>query len=87
MYKGEGLPWSSLFFIMDNYQQRENRWNLIKGVSVAAGIAATITGRRQMTRAALGTLERIHKYHWINKIRGNLEQGTNAYYIALSDDY
>ena len=36
---------------------------------------------------ALGTLERIHKYHWINRIRGNLDQGTNAYYIALSDDY
>jgi 4-amino-4-deoxy-L-arabinose transferase-like glycosyltransferase len=36
---------------------------------------------------ALGTLERIHKYHWINHLRGNLKQGTNAYYIALSDDY
>ena len=36
---------------------------------------------------ALGTLERIHKYHWINQLRGNLEQGTDAYYIALSDDY
>ena len=36
---------------------------------------------------ALGTLERIHKYHWINEIRGDLPQGTNAYYIALSDDY
>jgi hypothetical protein len=36
---------------------------------------------------ALGTLERIHKYHWINHIRGSLEQGTDAYYIALSDDY
>ena len=36
---------------------------------------------------ALGTLERIHKYHWINRLRGNLRQGTDAYYIALSDDY
>jgi hypothetical protein len=36
---------------------------------------------------AIGSLERIHKYYWINQIRGNLNQGTNAYYIALSDDY
>ena len=36
---------------------------------------------------ALGTLERIHKYHWINKIRGPLKQGSDAWFIALSDDY
>ena len=36
---------------------------------------------------ALGTLERIHKYYWINQLRGNLKAGSDAYYIALSDDY
>jgi 4-amino-4-deoxy-L-arabinose transferase-like glycosyltransferase len=36
---------------------------------------------------ALGTLERIHKYYWINQIRGDLKQGSDAYYLALSDDY
>ena len=36
---------------------------------------------------ALGTLERIHKYYWINQLRGNLKMGSNAYYIALSDDF
>jgi 4-amino-4-deoxy-L-arabinose transferase-like glycosyltransferase len=36
---------------------------------------------------AIGTLERIHKYYWINRIRGNLKRGSDAYYIALSDDY
>jgi hypothetical protein len=36
---------------------------------------------------ALGSLERIHKYYWINRLRGNLEQGSDAYFIALSDDY
>jgi hypothetical protein len=36
---------------------------------------------------ALGTLERIHKYYWINALRGDLKQGSDAYYIALSDDY
>jgi hypothetical protein len=36
---------------------------------------------------ALGTLTRIHKYYWIDKERGNLPKGTDAYYIALSDDF
>lgn len=36
---------------------------------------------------ALGELERIHKYYWIDRIRGPLQKGSNAYYIALSDDY
>jgi len=36
---------------------------------------------------ALGSLERIHKFHWINKERGNIRKGSRAYYIALSDDY
>jgi hypothetical protein len=36
---------------------------------------------------ALGTLERIHKYQWINCIRGGLKKDADAYYIALSDDY
>ncbi len=35
----------------------------------------------------LGTLERIHKYHWINKIRGPLPAGTDAWYIALSNEH
>lgn len=36
---------------------------------------------------AIGDLERIHKYFWINKTRGNLMKGSDAWYIALSDDY
>lgn len=36
---------------------------------------------------ALGSLDRIHKYHWINKKRGNLPVGMDVYYITLSDDY
>jgi hypothetical protein len=34
-----------------------------------------------------GELERIHKYFWINKERGDLRKGSDAWYIALSDDY
>jgi 4-amino-4-deoxy-L-arabinose transferase-like glycosyltransferase len=36
---------------------------------------------------ALGTLERIHKYYWINRIRGPLKAGSDAWYIGLSDDF
>jgi hypothetical protein len=36
---------------------------------------------------AIGELERIHKYYWINQLRGNLKKGSDAYFIALSDDY
>ena len=35
----------------------------------------------------LGELERVHKYYWINKERGNLKRGDDAWYVALSDDY
>lgn len=36
---------------------------------------------------AIGNLERIHKYRWINQERGVLKKDADAYYIALSDDY
>ncbi len=36
---------------------------------------------------ALGSLDRIHKYHWINQERGNLPFGMDVYYLALSDDF
>ncbi|MDP4281918.1 MAG: glycosyltransferase family 39 protein [Bacteroidota bacterium] len=36
---------------------------------------------------ALGTLNRIHKYYWIDKDRGNLRKGTSAYYLVSSDDF
>ena len=36
---------------------------------------------------ALGSLERIHKYQWINRLRGDMKKDADAWYIALSDDY
>ncbi len=36
---------------------------------------------------ALGSLERIHKYQWINRLRGGMKKDDDAYFIALSDDY
>jgi len=35
----------------------------------------------------LGTLSLIHKYYWIDKVYGDLQKGTDAYYIALSNNY
>lgn len=46
---------------------------------------ATPDGNRPVY--APGTLERIHKYHWINHIRGDLPSGSDAWYIGLSDDF
>ncbi|MCX6245106.1 MAG: glycosyltransferase family 39 protein [Bacteroidetes bacterium] len=36
---------------------------------------------------SLGTLSRIHKYYWIDRERGDLLKGTDAYYVALSNDF
>jgi hypothetical protein len=36
---------------------------------------------------SLGTLERIHKYYWIDKARGDLQKGSDAWYIAFSFEF
>ncbi len=36
---------------------------------------------------AIGSLERIHKYKWINRKNGGLQKGMNAYYITDSREY
>ncbi|MDZ7742306.1 MAG: glycosyltransferase family 39 protein [Bacteroidota bacterium] len=36
---------------------------------------------------ALGSLEKIHKYAWINRIRGGFRQGMDAYFLTSSRDY
>jgi asparagine N-glycosylation enzyme membrane subunit Stt3 len=36
---------------------------------------------------AIGSLEKIHKYAWINKKRGGFRTGMDAFYIAFSRDY
>jgi hypothetical protein len=35
----------------------------------------------------MGSLERIHKYAWINDLRGGLQYGQDAWYITTSRDY
>lgn len=42
------------------------------------------TGR---TVYAVGYLPRIHKYYWINQLKGDLPKGTDAWFVGLSDDY
>jgi 4-amino-4-deoxy-L-arabinose transferase-like glycosyltransferase len=42
------------------------------------------TGRKVY---AIQSLDRIHKYDWINRERGNLHQGSDAWYITLSGDF
>ena len=36
---------------------------------------------------AIGSLERIHKYAWINKQRGGFSLGMDAYFITFSNDF
>ncbi len=36
---------------------------------------------------AIGNLDRIHKYAWINEYRGGMKRGANAYFITRSHDY
>ncbi|MGA2822299.1 MAG: glycosyltransferase family 39 protein [Bacteroidales bacterium] len=53
----------------------------------AANLDYYVAGQLQKKVYSLGTLSRIHKYYWIDKARGDLLKGTDAYYIALSNDY
>ena len=53
----------------------------------AANMDYYIARPANRTVYALGTLERVHKYYWINNKRGTLRKGTSAYYIGLSDDF
>jgi hypothetical protein len=53
----------------------------------AANIDYYVARNLNMKVYAFGDLERIHKYFWIDRERGNLKRGSDAYYIALSDDY
>ena len=53
----------------------------------AANLDYYVAGQLQKKVYSLGTLSRIHKYYWIDKARGDLPKGTDAYYIALSNDY
>ncbi len=36
---------------------------------------------------AAGTLNAVHKYYWINDLRGGLRPGEDAYYVAVSNWY
>lgn len=53
----------------------------------AANLDYYVAGPLQKKVYSLGTLNRIHKYYWIDKERGDLPAGTDAYYLALSNDY
>jgi len=46
--------------------------------------AATPAGLKSM---GIGSLDKIHKYAWINKIEGGFTLGSDAYYITDSRDY
>jgi 4-amino-4-deoxy-L-arabinose transferase-like glycosyltransferase len=53
----------------------------------AANLDYYVANPMKMKVYSLGTLDRIHKYYWIDKERGDLEPGTGAWYLALSNDF
>jgi hypothetical protein len=53
----------------------------------AANIDYYVAGPCGKKVYALGTLERIHKYYWIDKKRGDIPKGTDAYYFGFSDEF
>jgi len=58
-----------------------NRW------FPAANLDYYVARPLDMKVLAIGSLERIHKYAWINEIRGGFYYGMDGYYITLSRDF
>lgn len=53
----------------------------------AAHLDYYIAQPNQKNVLAIGSLERIHKYAWINHQRGDFKLGMDAYFIAFSNDF
>lgn len=53
----------------------------------AANFEFYIAERVGLNVMAIGGLDAIHKYYWINKIHGGFKIGMDGYYLALSRDY
>ncbi|MBI9037305.1 MAG: glycosyltransferase family 39 protein [Bacteroidales bacterium] len=53
----------------------------------AANLDYYVARPLEMRLFAFNKLEKIHKYAWINKYRGKLEKGMDAYFITSSRDY
>ena len=53
----------------------------------AANFDYYLCDRTGRTVYAVGYLERIHKYYWINQVRGDIPKGTDAWFVGFSDDY
>ncbi|MBN2236663.1 MAG: glycosyltransferase family 39 protein [Bacteroidales bacterium] len=53
----------------------------------AAHIDFYIAQHNQKVVKAIGGLERIHKYAWMNKQRGSFALGMDAYYLTFSNDF
>jgi hypothetical protein len=53
----------------------------------AANLDYYVARPLEMKLFASNKLERIHKYAWINKYRGGMQKGMDAYFITSSRDY
>lgn len=53
----------------------------------AANFEYYVAERAGINVMAIGGLDAIHKYYWINNIHGGFKKGMDGYYLVLSRDY
>lgn len=53
----------------------------------AANLDYYVASPLQLKLIALGQLDNIHKYYWINYIRGGINRGDDAYFLCTSRDF
>ncbi len=87
--------WEQLGEKFSNIVERDKKQNLIDTNAViisyrwfpAANLDYYVARQLNKKVLAIGSLERIHKYAWINKKRGGFNKGMDAYFITTSRDF
>ena len=87
--------WEQLGEKFSNIVERDKNQNLIDTNAViisyrwfpAANLDYYVARQLNKKVLAIGSLERIHKYAWINKKRGGFYKGMDAYFITTSRDF
>ena len=73
--------------IIDNDDSEAKNAIIVQRWFPAAHLDYYVAQPLEVNLYALGKLERIHKYAWINQDRGGFKQGMSAYYITMSNDF
>jgi hypothetical protein len=87
--------WEQLGEKFSNIVEHDKKQNLIDTNAViisyrwfpAANLDYYVARQLNKKVLSIGSLERIHKYAWINKKRGGFNKGMDAYFITTSRDF